>query len=160
MTDITAEIKARQEYKQLFNEMQDGFALHEIICNRRGEPVDYRYLSVNPAFERITGLKASDIVGKTVMEVLPETEQYWINTYGHVAITGVPITFQNYSSAIEKHFNVTAYRPAPMQFACVFTDLTQQIQAERDKEKAQEQTRQLANICDVAPSCILVLSLT
>jgi PAS domain S-box-containing protein len=160
MTDVTAETKARQDYQQLFDEMQNGFALHEIICDENGNSVDYRYLAVNPAFERMTGLKACDVVGKTVLEVLPETEPYWISSYGQVALTGVPITFQNYSAAVDKYFNVTAYRPAPKQFACIFADQTPQVHAQQEKEKAKEQIRQMANICDVAPNSILVLSLT
>lgn len=158
LTDITAEIKARQDYKQLSDEMLDGFALHEIICDESGNPVDYRYLSVNPAFERMTGLKASTLAGKTVLEVLPETEPYWIKTYGQVALKGIPITFQNYSVAMNKYFYVTAYRPAPMQFACIFSDLTEQIQTRLEKEKVQEQNKHLAHICDVAPSCIIIFN--
>lgn len=160
LTDVTAEIKARQDYQLLFREMMDGFALHEIICDRSGSPVDYRYIAVNPAFERMTGLRAQDLVGKTVLEILPETEPYWIKTYGQVALTGVPITFQNYSAALDKYFNVTAYRPASMQFACVFSDVTQQIHYKNEKEKAQEEIRRLANICDIAPSSIIVFDMT
>ncbi len=160
MEDITAEKKARQDYQLLFREMMDGFALHEIICDQSGSPIDYRYLAVNPAFERMTGLSGRDLVGKTVMEILPETEPYWIEIYGQVAQTGVPVTFQNYSAALNKYFNVTAYRPAPMQFACTFSDVTQQIHYQKEKEKAQEQINRLAHICDVAPSSILILDLT
>jgi nitrate/nitrite-specific signal transduction histidine kinase len=54
-------------YRTLFREMLDGFALHEIVCDAEGKPMDYRYLAVNPAFERLTGLKAEDIVGRTVL---------------------------------------------------------------------------------------------
>ena len=160
MTDVTAEIKARQDYQLLFREMMDGFALHEIIRDQSGSPVDYRYLSVNPAFERMTGLRARDLVGKTVLETLPETEQYWIKAYGQVALTGIPITFQNYAAALDKHFSVTAYRPAPMQFACVFSDITQQMHYQKEKEQAQEQIKRLAHICDIAPSCIIIIDLT
>lgn len=160
MTDITSEIKARQDYQLLFDEMMDGFALHEIICDENGNPIDYRYLDVNPAFERMTGLKATDIIGKTVLEVLPETEPYWIKTYGQVALTGVPITYQNYSTAINKYFSVTAYRPAPMQFACIVSDQTQQILTRQEKDKALETIRQLANICDIAPSCIVIFDMS
>jgi PAS domain S-box-containing protein len=159
-TDVTAEMKARQDYQLLFQEMMDGFALHEIICDQSGSPVDYRYLSVNPAFERMTGLNAHDLIGKTVLEVLPETEPYWIKTYGKVALTGVPITFQNFSTALDKYFNVTAYRPAPMQFACIFSDVTQQIHYQKEKEQAQEQIKRLAHICDIAPSCIVIFDMT
>lgn len=156
LTDITTEIKAKHNYRLLSDEMLAGFALHEIICDKKGRPIDYRYLSVNPAFEKMTGLKAKDLIGKTVLEVLPETEPYWIKTYGKVALTGVPITFQNYSSVMDKYFSVTAYRPAPKQFACVFSDITKEIEYQKEKEKAQEQINRLAHICDIAPSCIII----
>ncbi len=156
MEDITAEKKARQDYQLLFREMMDGFALHEIICDEDGNPKDYRYLAVNPAFERMTGLSERDLIGRTVREILPDIEPYWITIYGQVALTGVPVTFQNYSTSLDKYFNVTAYRPTPMQFACVFSDVTQKISYQLEREKAQEQINRLAHICDIAPSSILV----
>ena len=121
--DITAERKANRNYYLLFREMVDAFALHEIICDETGKPVDYRFLAANPAFERMTGLKESDIIGKTVLEVLPGTESYWIETYGRVALTGEPIQFENYNSSTEKHFVVSAYQPSPNHFACTFSDI-------------------------------------
>jgi PAS domain S-box-containing protein len=128
--DITAQREAEKNYRTLFREMLDGFALHEIICDESGQCVDYRFLAVNPAFERMTGLKAADIVGKRVLEVMPDTEPYWIQTYGRVAILGEPAHFQNYSAEIGKHFEVTAFRPAPGRFACIFADITERKKAE------------------------------
>ena len=124
--------QSEHKYKTLFNEMLDGFALHEIICDSSGEPVDYRFLDVNPAFERITGLKATEIVGRTVLEVLPETEKHWIDTYGKVALSGESIDFESYSAALGKYFNVGAVCPAINQFACVFEDITEWKQAEEE----------------------------
>ena len=141
--DITAEKKAKHDYQLLFNLMVDGFALHEIICDEDGKPVDYRFLTVNPAFERIVGLKASDIIGKTVLEILPDTEPYWIETYGKVALTGEPVMFENYNAATDKHFRVTAYQPAPMQFACTFSDDTLRIKAEEELFRALARLRGL-----------------
>ena len=158
MDDITAQRKAQQNYQQLFHEMMDGFALHEIILDENGKPIDYRYVAVNPAFERMTGLRAGNLIGRTVRDVMPETEQYWIDIYGQVALTGIPVTFQNYSAPLEKYFNVTAYRPAPMQFACTFSDVTHQMHYQQETEKAQEQINRLAHICDVAPSSIIVVN--
>lgn len=143
--DITAEKKAKHDYQLLFNLMVDGFALHEIICDEDGKPVDYRFLTVNPAFERIVGLKASDIIGKTVLEILPDTEPYWIETYGKVALTGEPVMFENYNAATDKHFRVTAYQPAPMQFACTFSDDTLRIKAEEELFRALARLRGLLN---------------
>ncbi len=121
---------AESKFKTLFTVMLDGFALHEIICDSNHKPVDYRFLSINPAFERQTGLKAENIVGKTVKEILPQIEQCWIDRYGEVALTGKPIFFENYSSDLNKHFNVRAYCPAYGQFACVFSDITEQKKTE------------------------------
>jgi len=156
MNDITAEREAQQNYEQLFREMLDGFALHEILLDEAGKPVDYRYLAVNPAFERMTGLKSSDLIGKTVLEAMPDTERYWIDTYGAVALTGQPVKFQNYAAALDKYFLVTAYRPAPMQFACTFSDITSQIRLQQDQERAQEEIHRLASICDAAQGLIIV----
>jgi PAS domain S-box-containing protein len=133
--DITERIKAEQNYKTLFNEMLDGFALHEIICDSTGIPVNYRFLNINPAFERMTGLKAKDVVGRTVLDIMPDTEQYWIDTYGKVAVMGEPVFFENYAAAIGKYFKVTAFRPAAGQFVCIFSDITDRKRAEEEAEK-------------------------
>ena len=149
--DITARRKAERDYQTLFHEMLDGFALHEIICDADGKPVDYRFLAVNPSFERMTGLAAGDIVGRTVLEVLPGTEPYWIETYGRVALTGEPVFFENEHHALGKHFLVTAFRPAPMQFACIFAEITERKRAEAAHERlirAVEQTRDMVMISD------------
>jgi PAS domain S-box-containing protein len=140
--DITDRKRAEEQYQTLFHEMLDGFALHEIICNTSGEPVDYRFLAVNPSFERITGLDARDLLGRTVLEALPGTEQHWIRTYGRVALTGEPAFFENYAADLDKHFEVTAFQPAPNQFACIFSDITPRKRAEAEKKKLEEQLQQ------------------
>ncbi len=128
-TDTTDRHKAEEKYATLFKEILNGFALHEIICDDDGKPVDYRFLTVNPAFERMTGLKASEIIGKTVLEVLPKTEPFWIETYGKVALTGESVKFENYSRELDEYFEVTAYRTAPAQFATIFEDTTEREHA-------------------------------
>lgn len=140
--DISDRKRAEEEYRTLFREMLDGFSLHEILCDDQGKPVDYRFLAVNPSFEKLTGLQAIDIIGRRVLEVLPNTEQSWIERYGKVALTGEPTSFENYSSDLKKYFMVTAFRPAPNQFACIFADVTEQKTAEEEKFKLQNQLLQ------------------
>jgi len=125
--------RLEQEYQILFREMMDGFAHNEIICDEQGNPVDYRFLAVNPSFERMTSLKGEEIVGRTVLEVLPDIEIDWIETFGHVALTGEPALFENYSAELDKHFAVTAYQPAANQFACIFSDITDRKRAEQER---------------------------
>jgi PAS domain S-box-containing protein len=130
---ITEEMlrNSEKQYRLLFDESLSGFAVHEIICDQSGKPMDYRFLSVNKVFERITGLDASDILGKTVLEVLPETEYSWIERYGKVALTGEPIHFENYAAALGKHYEVHAYCPENGKFATIINDITERKQIEQ-----------------------------
>ncbi|NLE75464.1 MAG: PAS domain S-box protein, partial [Chloroflexi bacterium] len=151
--DITAQRQAEQDYRTLFQEMLNGFAVHDIICDEHGTPVDYRFLAVNPAFERMVGLKADEVVGKTVLEVLPGTEPHWISTYGKVGLTGEPAAFENYAAVLQKHFEVTAFRPAPNQCAVIFADITERKQAEDVVRESEERFRLLV---ESAPDAVYV----
>lgn len=130
--------QATARYRELFDAMVDGFALHEIILDPQGVPCDYRFLQVNPAFERLTGLRAADIIGRRVKEVLPMIEASWIATYGRVALTGEPVHFEDYAAAQDKHFEVNAYRSAPGQFACVFKDCSERKRAALALQESQQ----------------------
>ena len=141
--DMTERRKMEEEYRTLFRTMLDGFAVHEIICDAQGQPVDYRFLVVNPAFERMTGLKAENIVGRTVLEVLPETERLWIETYGRVALTGEPAFFESYAQSLDKYFEVSAFRSAPNRFVTVFADITGRKKAEKKLEESETLYRKL-----------------
>ncbi len=109
----------------LLGRMVEGLALHEMIFDERGVPVDYRFLSVNPSFEAMTGLSASDIVGRTVLEVLPHTEPSWIERYGVVVATGVPATFEDFAAELNRYYRVVAYSPQPGRFATLIEDITE-----------------------------------
>ena len=140
---IEADLRESEErYRLLFQTTSSGFALHEIILDDAGKPRDYRFLEVNPAFTRLTGLKAEDLIGRTVLEVMPGTEPYWIESYGRVALTGESVEFDHYSAVLGRHYDVRAYSPSPGRFAVVFHDLTEQLRAEEEKRKLEEQVQQ------------------
>ncbi|OIQ50832.1 Autoinducer 2 sensor kinase/phosphatase LuxQ [Pseudodesulfovibrio hydrargyri] len=136
--DITRQHLMEAEYQLLFNGMLDGFASHEIICDEAGNPVDYRFLRVNPAFERLTGVKAAEILGRTMREVFPRIESYWIETYGKVALTGEPVIFEHYAADMDKYFNVSAFCPAPGRFATIFSDVTERVNTAKALVEAKE----------------------
>lgn len=117
--------KSEQKYRLLIDEMQLGLALHEIVCDDKGKAVDYRFISINKSYERVTGLMSEDIIGKTVLEVLPKTEKYWIEQYAKVAITGESSEFESYSVEFNKYFHVHVYSPEAGRFAVIIDDVTE-----------------------------------
>lgn len=127
--------------EQLFQEMSSGFALHQIVCDEADTPVDYIFLQINDAFERMTGLRGADILGKTARTVLPDLEPIWIETYGRVALTGEPAHFENYVRPLDRYFKVTAFSPERGKFAVLFEDITER----RRTELAEKDQRQLAD---------------
>jgi PAS domain S-box-containing protein len=147
---LTAELRdalreSEERYRSLFDNMTEGFSLHEIITNAEGRPVDYRFLEVNPAFERLTGLKRDAVLGRRVLEVLPDTEAHWIENFGRVALTGEPAHVDNYSAELERWYEVYAYRPAAGQFAVIFTDVTERKRAE---DALRESVRRFRTVAD------------
>jgi PAS domain S-box-containing protein len=132
---------SEERYRLLFEEMFEGFALHEIILDENQEPIDYRFLDINPAFEKQTGLRREEIIGCTVKEVMPQTEDYWIQTYGKVALTGETLHYENYSEAIGKWFSVTAFSPKHGQFAVTFEDITVKKEGDLALAESEEQFR-------------------
>lgn len=140
--------ETQQRYRTLFDSMTEGFALHEIICDESGNPCDYRFLDVNPAFERQTGLKRDRVIGRTVLEILPGVEPSWIETYGKVALTGDPVRFSQFSKALKKHFEVYAFSPTLGQFAVLFFDVTEHRQSQEEAERHRELLAAVADNTD------------
>jgi len=134
--DFTEIRKLQQNYKNLFESMQEAFAEHEFVYDEHGVPVDYRFLIANEAFQKMTGLKVKDIIGKTVKEVLPNIEPFWVLTYAQVVVTGNSITFEMFSDSLNRHYLVHAFKTGEHRFACVFTDIT-------EKKRFEEEIRRL-----------------
>jgi len=135
--------ESEQRYSVLFAQMVMGFALLEIIYDENSKPCDYRQLEVNPAFETLTGLPRDRILGKTILEVLPDIEPFWIETYGKVAATGESVHFENYAQPLHKWFEVTAFRTRAGHVGVTFADITERKRAERYQHLSAEILRTL-----------------
>jgi len=141
--------ESEEKYRLLFENMTTGFALHEIICDENNKPIDYKYLAANPAFEKLTGIPSSSVIGKSIKELLPNIEPYWIETFGKVALLGESITYENYSSDIGKYFDTWVFAPRRGQFAVVFNDITA-------RKKAEQSIKQLSIAIEQSPVSVVI----
>ena len=136
--DTTEAHSSEERYQMLFAQMLDGFALHEIVCDAEGRPVDYRYLAANPSFEKIIGRPAAALVGRRVSEVFPRIDEKWIERFGRIALTGTPGRFDDFSAEADRHLEVVAFQPSPGRFACLVRDITEKHRLEQQLLQAQK----------------------
>lgn len=138
-------ISSEKRYKKLFSTMIIGYAIHEIISDDKGKPVDYKFLEVNPEFEKLTGLKGDEIKGRSALEVFPDTEPYWIETYGNVVLNDIEHRFINYAASLNKYFEVYAFPTGQGQFATLFYDVTDRVKSEERIQKINNELQKLNN---------------
>lgn len=126
-------------YRTLFEAIDEGFCIIEMLFGADGRAEDYRFLEVNPAFERQSGMR--DPVGRRIREFAPQHEARWFETYGRVALTGEPVRFEDRAAGLGgRWFDVYAFRigrPEQRQVAVLFTDISARKRAEaalRDSE--------------------------
>ena len=138
--DISERVLAQQEireseerYRSLFNSMDEGFCIIEMIFDESQQPVDWRYLEVNPSFETLTGIH--DIVGKRIRDLVPDHEGYWFEIYGKVVLTGEPVRFVNEAKGLDRWFDLYAFRvggAGSLKVAVLFTNITERKRAEAE----------------------------
>lgn len=117
----------REIYDAIFYHTPIAFAYHKIILSNQGIPIDYEFIKVNPAFERFTGLTASDIIGKRITAIQPSIRNGnfdWINTYGNVALKQKTTEFEAYSFPLKRWYKVYAFSPVKNYFLVQFFDST------------------------------------
>ena len=106
---VVGQLRASEErYRTLFDSVDEGFCIFEMLFDEANRPIDYRFLEMNPTFEAHTGLK--NAVGRTAREMLPGLDDFWFDTYGRVAQTGEPVRFENEAPAMNRWFDVYATR--------------------------------------------------
>ncbi len=136
----------KTEYDLLFNETIVGFSYHKMLYNEVGEPYDYIFLKVNRKFTELLGLSEKEVVGRTVRELIPGIEDFWIQKYAEVVRTGQPQRIEGYAEFFDKYFEVRAYSPGKDHFAAIFTDCTKRVHNEKALEASKFRYQQLSEM--------------
>ena len=129
--------ESEERYRNLFNSMDEGYCIIEMIFDEHEKPVDWRYLEVNPSFAKHNGMH--EVTGKRILELVPDIEAHWFDIYGKVALTGEPIRFVSQSVALAgRWFDLYAFRvggPDSRKIAVLFINITARRQAEAQQEQ-------------------------
>jgi len=174
---LAAEALERSErrYRMLYEAIDAGFCIVEVKCDERQAPRDYRFLEVNPAFERQTGLR--NAAGRWMRDLAPAHEQYWFDTYQHIAETGDSVRFEFEAQALGgRWYEVHAYQvgaPSEHHVAILFNDISQRKATEAKlieneallqeqnttlEQRVEEQTRERDHVWDASIDLLSVTS--
>ena len=135
--------ESEEKYRALFDSIDEGFCVVEVLFDDADHAVDYRFLEVNQSFEKQTGI--SNAVGRRMREIAPAHEEHWFQTYGQVALTGEPRRFENPAQALGRFYDVYAFRlgkPEQRHVAILFNDVTKRQQAEEALRAVSREQRQ------------------
>jgi len=130
-----------ERYRTLFNSIDEGFCVIQMVFDENQKPFDYIFLELNPVFIKQTGLEGV-APGKTMRELIPNHDESWFEIYGKVALTGEPIRFENYAEVLDSWFDLYAFRigePKSHKVAVIFTNITDRKKAEAERERLVKQ---------------------
>jgi len=133
--DFTHILEKNSEYYELIESMLNGYAVNEIILDYKHEPIDYRFLEINTAFEELTALKKADIIGKNITEVFPRIEKSWIELCADVALNQKDICTEYYSKMLDRYYNVRIISRQKGIFLTIFNDITTVKDAHKEAER-------------------------
>ena len=142
--------ESEAHYRTLFDSIDEGFCVIEVIFDHANKPIDYRFLEVNPSFIKQSGLK--EALGKRMSEFAPDLDKEWFEIYGKVVTTGESIRFVKEAKQVdERWFDVYAFRlggAEDKKVAILFTDTSQR----KHEELKLIAARQIADKANLAKS--------
>jgi PAS domain S-box-containing protein len=133
-----------KHYRMLFSNMSEAFVFTDVIYDKNGEPYDFRFIEVNPAYECLSGYTQEQLLGKTMLQVFPNTRPITIEKYREAAISGRPSHFEVFSYAANgKYLDVNVFSPEKGKLAVVIRDITKRKRLEEALEESEKQYRMI-----------------
>ena len=135
--------RSEERYHSLFKHMLNGMAYCKMEFDADGRPVDFIYLAVNDAFEKLTGLK--NVEGKRITEIMPSIRQdnpEFLELYGRVATTGQPEKRELLLKPLDLWLYISVYSVEKENFVAVFENITERRKAEKDYQSIFENVQE------------------
>ncbi|MGC9515907.1 PAS domain S-box protein, partial [Methanocrinis sp.] len=149
-----AVLESEEKYRALFENMNEGFVLYELVHDAENKPIDYVIKDANPKIELIAGVKPEEAIGKRATEIFRSERPLFMDTYSKLDKTGFPAKFEAYFPFTDRHFSISAFSIGKGQFATIFSDISEQ---KRMNEELRRAHKKLQDIIDFLPDATFVI---
>jgi PAS domain S-box-containing protein len=154
---------SEERYRLLFQNMQEGFGLYDVIVDDQNRPTDFTFLEVNKTYEMVSGRKQADVIGRRASEMFPPVDPELIRIFGNVALTGQAVTFDYHLKPNDRYLRIHVFSPMPGRFATIFDDITQSRAAElalRESERVRmEANERFRSLFEQTHDAVFILDL-
>jgi PAS domain S-box-containing protein len=136
-------------FRSLYDHMVEGVALHEVITDEQGRPINYRILDVNPQYPRYVGIEADRVVGKLATDAYGVPEPPYLKEFTGVGLSGIPMRFETYFAPFDRYYDISVAPFGKLQFATIFLDVSERKRSEialRDSELFLRRTQHVGHI--------------
>ena len=113
-------------YKSIVKNSMTATACYKLLFDDQGVPDDYVFVEVNTAFEKLTGLKSDEIVGKRITQIIPgirNSNADWISTYSDVVINGAAKEFKLFSDGVHEYSDFKVLSTEKNYFVTMFSEI-------------------------------------
>ena len=141
--------ESEKKFRSLFNNLNAALALHEMVWDDYGNPIDFIFLDVNPMYENLTKLKKDNILGKKGKDIITGLEQKWIDIYGEVVKTGKSRSIIDHSEYLDKFWEVLVFSPGENQFAVILNDITERKKTEDALKENERRYSEAETVADM-----------
>jgi PAS domain S-box-containing protein len=156
LSEVADHRRTEEKYRALFNSMDEGYCTIEVLFDEDGKPIDFRFLEINPAFEKQIGIQ--NAIGKTMREIAPLHEQHWFDLFGGIALTGEPARFEQVAAELQRCFDGYAFRvgePHQRRVVILFSDVTER---RRSGELLAQNEKRYRMLLEAAPDAMVVVN--
>jgi len=140
--------KSEEKYRTLFTSIDQGFSFCELIRNKEGKGIDFYVLEVNSTYEKQAGVSAEMVLDKSILQVFPTLDKWWIETYAAVVDNQRPVVFEKYFEVSQRWFAINAYPGEKDMFAILFSDITERKEAEEKIKESEKKFRELSTVLE------------